>query len=115
MKIYKPYLSLSKTTESYVLDIVLSTSKEQTITSITQEEVTEGTKTFWGVIITLSTETQLANGPENPIFSTTVKVDLNKSKTYKTIRCIVHQTVESGKYKSAKDEESDVDFIDGVE
>jgi hypothetical protein len=110
---YKPYLSLSKTTKNYELDVVLSSRNDHTITNIRQEEVKKNEKAYWGVIITLTAETQIVNGPETPIFSTTAKIDLNKSETYKTIKCIVQQKVEEAECGPAEDEESDVDFDDG--
>lgn len=113
MKNYKPYLSLSKTTENYVLDVVLAASKLQTVESIVQQEVVKDGKTFWGVIITLSTKTQLANGPEVPIFSTSEDIPLEISDQYKTIKCIVRQKVEKRKMGPPADEESDIDFGDG--
>ena len=112
MKIYKPYLSLSKTAKNYELDVVLSSRNDQTIASIEQQEVKKGDKAYWGVIITFSTETQIVNGPEKPIFSTVAKIDLDKSIRYKTIKCIVRQKVEEG-CAPARDEESDIDFNDG--
>ena len=112
MKSYKPYLSLTKTIENYILDIVLSASKSQTIVSIKQQEVEKDGKKYWGVIITLSTTTQLVNGPEIPIFSTTVDVPLVTSQKYKTIKCIVEQAVSKGKMGPPTDEESDIDFGD---
>jgi hypothetical protein len=113
MKMYKPYLSLSKTTKNYELDVVLSSGKDQTITNIKQEEVKKNEKAYWGVIITLTAETQIVNGPENPIFSTTAKIGLDKSEAYKTIKCIVQQKVEEGECGPAADEETDIDFGDG--
>ena len=112
MKSYKPYLSLTKTIENYILDVVLSASKSQTIVSIKQQEVEKDGTKYWGVIITLSTTTQLANGPEVPIFSTTVDVPLVTSAKYKTIKCIVEQAVPKGKMGPPADEETDVDFGD---
>ncbi|MGQ7868534.1 hypothetical protein [Sunxiuqinia sp. sy24] len=112
MKSYKPYLSLSKTTENYVLDVVLTAAKKQTITSITQQEVNKGDKTYWGVIITVSTTTQLMNGPENPIFSTSASISLEKANEYQTIKCLVRQKMQESELGPPKDEESDIDFID---
>ena len=113
MKMYKPYLSLSKTAENYELDIVLSCRKDQTVYCIKQEEVKTGEKVYWGVIIMVSTDTQLVNGPENPVFSTTARIPHERSERYKTIKCIVHQDVEMGEYGPAKDQDSDIDFDDG--
>ena len=112
MKSYKPYLSLSKTAEDYVLDVVLTTGKTQTIASITQEEIQKGGKAYWGVIITVSTTTQLMNGPENPIFSTSASILQEKANEYQTIKCLVRQKMQEGELGPPKDEESDIDFKD---
>lgn len=113
MKKYKPYLSLGKTAQYFELDVVLSAARDQTITNIRQEEINKGGNVYWGVIITLSSETQLANGPETPIFSTTVQIDLDKPAVYKTVKCIVRQKFPEGQCAPPADEESDIDFDDG--
>ncbi len=113
MKSYKPYLSLSKASSHYELGVVLNCSQDQTIASIEQQEISTETKKYWGVVVTLSTGTQLMNGPENPIFSSTVPIALDKSKSYKTIKCVVQQKVKEGEYGPAQDEETDIDFGDG--
>ena len=112
MKSYKPYLSLSKTAENYVLDVVLSAGKLQTVESIVQQEVVKGGKAYWGVILTLSTKTQLVNGPEAPILSTSEYIPLERSNQYKTIKCIVQQKPDKGEMGPPQDEESDIDFGD---
>ncbi|WP_299577903.1 hypothetical protein [uncultured Sunxiuqinia sp.] len=115
MKSYKPYLSLSKTAEDYVLDVVLTAGKTQTISSITQQEVKKGEKAYWGVIIELSTTTQLMNGPETPIFSTSVSIPLETASKYQTIKCLGRQVVAKGLMGPPPDEETDIDFIDSSE
>ncbi len=109
MKIHKPYLSLSKTTESYLLEVVLLTTKSNCITSIVQQEVGGS----WGVIITVSDKIQIVNGPEYPVISTTVSIDLDKSETYQKIKCAVQQEVAEGEFGPAQPQESDIDFSDG--
>jgi hypothetical protein len=113
MKSYKPYLSLSKSVENYVLDVVFSASKLQTIASIQQQEIVVEGKAYWGVIITLSTTSQIVNGPDVPIFSTTADISFDKAGEYKTIKCVVRQVVPDGEVGPARDKETDVDFIDG--
>ncbi|KOH45773.1 hypothetical protein [Sunxiuqinia dokdonensis] len=113
MKSYKPYLSLSKTTKNYELGVVLSASKNQTVTSIEQEEVVKNEQAYWGVILTLSTQTQLVNGPDTPIFSSLVHIPLEKGEAYKTIKCIVRQKMEDDEMGPPPDEYTDIDFGDG--
>ncbi|MBW8323641.1 MAG: hypothetical protein K0M50_02640 [Prolixibacteraceae bacterium] len=112
MKTYKPYLSLGKSTKKYELGVIVSATKNQTITSIRQEEVKMGNDSCWGVIITLSDTTQLVNGPENPIFSTTVNVALDKSAKYKKILCCTEISVSEGKFGPAAGEDTSIDFED---
>src|SRR5665648_13207 len=98
MKTYKPYLSLSKTTKKYELGVIVTAAKDQTITSIRQGEVKSGSDSYWGVTITLSDSTQLVNGPENPIFSATVDIALDKSASYKKIICSTEISFPDGTY-----------------
>lgn len=113
MKPYKPYLSLSKNNEKYQLGVVILAVKDQTITGIRQEEVKKGNDSYWGIIITLSDVIQLVNGPENPIFSTTVAIALDKSVKYKKILCITEISVSDGKYGPSPGDNSSIDFDDG--
>lgn len=113
MKSYKPYLSLSKTTKNYELGVVLSASKNQTVTSIEQQEIVKNEQAYWGVILTLSAQTQLVNGPDTPIFSSLVRIPLEKGEDYKTIKCIARQQMEDGEMGPPLDEDSDIDFSDG--
>lgn len=113
MKNYKPYLSLSKTTNNYELGVVLSASKNQTVTSIEQQEIVKNEQTYWGVILTVSTQTQLVNGPDTPIFSSVVRIPLEKGEAYKTIKCIARQKMEDDEMGPPQDEDSDIDFGDG--
>jgi len=112
MKTYKPYLSLTKNTSKYELGVIVSAVKDQTIIGIRQEEVKNGNDSYWGVIITLSDVTQLVNGPENPIFSTTVDIALDKSARYKKILCITEISVSDGKYGPPAGEDTSIDFGD---
>ena len=112
MKTSKPYLSLSKKNEKYELSVIVNAVKDQTITSIRQEEVKSGNDKYWGVIITLSDATQLVNGPENPIFSTKVEIAIDKSVNYKKILCITEISVSGGKYGPAAGDSSSIDFSD---
>jgi len=112
MKIYKPYLRLSKNTGKYELSAIVTAVKDQTIASIRQEEVKIGSDSYWGVIITLSDAAQLVNGPENPIFSTTVNIALDKSAKYKKILCSTEIAVSDGKYGPAAGDNTTIDFND---
>lgn len=112
MKTYKPYLSLSKNSARYELGVIVTAVKDQTIMGIRQEEVRNGNDSCWGVIITLSDVTQLVNGPENPIFSTTVDIALDKSAKYKKILCSTEISVSEGKYGPAEGEDTSIDFED---
>lgn len=113
MKTYKPYLSLSKNAGSYLLEAIVTAVKDQTITSIRQEEVKSGNDKCWGVIITLSDATQLVNGPENPIFAANVEIALDKSASYKKIICRTEISVSDGRYGPAEGGSSSIDFSDG--
>ena len=113
MKTYKPYLSLTKNTSKYELGVIVTAVKDQTIIGIRQEEVKKGKDSCWGVIITLSDVTQLVNGPENPIFSTTVDIALDKSMKYKKIMCSTVISVSDGKYGPASGDDTSIDFDDG--
>jgi len=111
MKTYKPYLSLSKTNEKYELEVIVSAVKDQTIANIRQEEIKKGNDLYWGVIITLTNTTQLVNGPENPIFSATVEIALDKSD-YKKIQCRTEIANSNGSYGPAEGGSSSIDFGD---
>lgn len=115
MELHKPYLSLTKTTQGYLLEIVLQTTKNNCITRIVQQEIEQGGKKYWGVIITVSDQIQLVNGPDEPIISTSVVIDLDKSATYKTIKCVVEQKSATGTYAPAEPKDTHVDFSDGAE
>lgn len=109
MKEYKPYLFLEKINNVYELNFVLRCSKQQTIESIEQEEIEIEGKKYWGVTVTLSTNTQLVNGPESPIFSSVVEIPQDADLECNTIKCIVVQSGGSGNPAS---ESSDIDFGD---
>ena len=113
MKTYKPYLSLSKNTSKYKLGVIITAAKDQTITSIRQEPVKKGNDQYWGVIITLSDSTQLINGPENPIFSTSVDIALDKSAKYRKIQCCTEISFSDGKYGPPAESDTTIDFSDG--
>ncbi|MDO9615487.1 MAG: hypothetical protein Q7J86_13305 [Bacteroidota bacterium] len=112
MKTYKPYLSLTKNTSKYELGVIVTAVKDQTITGIRQEEVKKGKDTCWGVIITLSDTIQLVNGPENPVFSATVDIELDKSLKYKKISCSTEISVSNGKYGLPAGDDTSIDFED---
>lgn len=113
MKTYKPYLSLSKNTEKYELGVIVTTLKNQTITSIHQEEIIKDNHPYWGVILTLSEATQLINGPENPVYSATVGIALDKSATYRQILCSTRIVTSEGPYGPSDGESSSINFDDG--
>ena len=113
MKPNKPYLSLSKKTTKYELEVIVASLKDQTITGIRQEEVICGNDTCWGVVITLSDATQLVNGPENPIYSATVDIALDKSVSYKRILVSTQISLSDGKLGPAAGEDSSINFEDG--
>jgi hypothetical protein len=112
MKTYKPYLCLSKDAGTYLLGVIVTATKDQTITCIRQEEVKAGNDEYWGVIITLSDATQLVNGPENPIFSTNVEIALDKSANYKKIIYRTEISVTDGKDGPAQGGNTSIDFSD---
>jgi len=113
MKTYKPYLSLSKTAKTYELGVIVTAVKGQTIAGIRQEEVKKGNNSYWGVIITLSDATQLVNGPENPIFSATVEIALDKSTNYKRIQCCTEISLPDKRFGPSKGDDTSIDFDDG--
>lgn len=113
MKTYKPYLSLSKNTTKYDLGVIVMAIKNQTITSIHQEEIKKGDQSYWGVIITLSDVTQLVNGPENPVFSTTVDIALEKSASYQKILCCTRISSSEGKFGPSEGGDTEIGFGDG--
>lgn len=112
MKTYKPYLSLTKATGKFELCAIVTASKGQTITGIRQEEVKASGQPYWGVIITLSDSTQLVNGPENPIFSTTVNIGLDKSKSYEKILCSTEISFSDGTYGPPASDPTPINFND---
>lgn len=112
MKAYKPYLSISKSSTKYELGVVVTALKNQTITSIHHEEIKQENNTCWGVIITFSDAIQLVNGPENPIFSTTIDIALDKSASYKKIICSTWISPSGGKFGPAEGGSTSIDFDD---
>ncbi|MDP2336307.1 MAG: hypothetical protein Q8N05_07630 [Bacteroidota bacterium] len=112
MKTYKPYLSLTNNSEKYELGVIVTAVKDQTISSIRQEEVKKGNDSYWGVIITLSDATQLVNGPENPIFSANVEIALDKSTNYKKIQCRTEISLSDGRFGPAEGGNTSIDFGD---
>ncbi len=112
MKTYKPYLCLSKNAGTYLLGVIVTATKDQTIISIRQEEVKAANDQYWGVIITLSDATRLVNGPENPIFSTNVEIALDKSVNYKKIICRTEISVTESKDGPAEGGNTSIDFSD---
>ncbi|MFA5329677.1 MAG: hypothetical protein WC384_17920 [Prolixibacteraceae bacterium] len=112
MKTYKPYLSLGKNTGKYELAVIVSALTNQTISRIVQQELPDGKDSYWGVIITLSDAIQLVNGPENPIFSTTVNIELDKA-VYKKIICSTEISVSEGKFGPSAGDSTTIDFGDG--
>jgi hypothetical protein len=113
MKTYKPYLSLSKNATNYELEVIVTTLKNQTITSIHQEEIKKDDISYWGVIITISGQTQLVNAPENPVFSSTVGISLDKSESYQKILCCTQIVTPEGTFGPAEGGSTSVDFEDG--
>lgn len=112
MKTYKPYLSLSKSSTKYELGVVVTALKNQTITSIHQEEIKQEYNTCWGIIITFSDTIQLVNGPESPIFSTTIDIALDKSASYKKIICSTWISSSGGKFGPSEGGSTSIDFDD---
>lgn len=113
MKTYKPYLSLSKSSKKYELGVVVTALKNQTITSIHQEEIKKDNQSYWGIIITLSDATQLVNGPESPVFSTTIDIALDKTASYQKILCSTWISPSGGKFGPAEGGSTSIDFDDG--
>lgn len=113
MKTYKPYLSLSKNATKYELEVIVAALKNQTITGIHQEEIIKDNISYWGVIITLSDQTQLVNGPENPVFSTTVGITLDKSESYQKILCRTQIATTGGTFGPSDGGSTPIDFGDG--
>lgn len=113
MKTYKPYLSLSKKSNRYELEVIVSGLKNQTITAIQQEEIIKNNHSYWGVILTLSDATQLVNGPENPVYSTVVDIALDKSASYQKILCCTQIATSEGMYGPAEGGSTPIDFGDG--
>lgn len=113
MKTYKPYVSLSKNSTKYELGVIVAGLKNQTITSIHQEEIQKGDHSYWGVIITLSDATQLVNGPESPVFSSTVDIALEKSASYQKVLCCTRIATSEGKFGPGEGEDTEIGFGDG--
>lgn len=113
MKTNKPYLSLTKNTSKYELGVIITAVKDQTIIGIRQEEVKRGKDSYWGVIITLSDTIQLVNGPENPVFSATIDIALDKSLSYKKIICSTEISFPNSKYGPSAGDNTAIDFGDG--
>jgi len=112
MKTYKPYLALTKgSSGNYTLDVVFQSPRTQNIVSIEQQEITQSGKTYWGVVISVSSDIQLMCGPELNVLYTSVTLDASVG-SYKTIKCIVQQT-KSGEYGGDEPEETDIDVLDG--
>ncbi|RKD90984.1 hypothetical protein [Mangrovibacterium diazotrophicum] len=112
MKTYKPYLALTKgSSGNYTLDVVFQSPRTQNIVSIAQQEITQSGKTYWGVIISVSTDIQLMCGPETNVLFTSVEIESGAS-SYGTVKCVVQQTKSAG-YEGVDDEETDIDFGDG--
>ena len=112
MKTYKPYLALTKgSSGNYTLDVVFQCPRTQNIVSIEQQEITQGGKTYWGVVISVSSDIQLICGPELNVVFTSVAIESGAS-SYKTIKCIVQQT-KAGEYDGVDPEETDIDLDDG--
>ena len=112
MKTYKPYLSLAKSTGKYELNAIVTATKEQTIKGVRQEEISSSGEIYWGIIITLSDATQLVNGPENPIYSVTVDIALDKSESYKKILCSTEIVFADGSYGPPEGGTTPIDFGD---
>lgn len=113
MKIQKPYLSLTKNTKAYELGVTLTTAKDQMIIGVRQQEVTSGDQPYWGVIITVADGVPMVNGPENPIFSATVDIALDKSESYQKILCSTEIGSISGDIGVATGDSTPIDFSDG--
>lgn len=113
MKTYKPYLCLSKKSDSYELGIIVTALKNQTITSIHQEEIKKDNDAYWGVIVTLSDATQLVNGPENPVYSSNVAIALEKSASYRKILCCTQIATSEGRFGPEEGDDTTIDFGDG--
>ncbi len=112
MKKFKPYLCLSKKDDSYELSFAVCCKSDQTIESIVQHKVEYNKKDYWGVIVTLSNQTQLVNSPQNPIYSSVVKIDPKNSLDFSTIKCIVMQSSIDDLLQPTQTEASDIDFSD---
>ncbi|WP_423128552.1 hypothetical protein [Gaoshiqia sp. Z1-71] len=114
MKIFKPYLSLGKNTENYLLEVVFSTLRTKNIESIEQKEIVREEKTYWGVVVTLSSKIQAVNAPEPLILAASVNIDLTIPQKYRTIKCVIQQADETEELlkTSSVREETDIDFED---
>lgn len=116
MKTYKPYLSLTKgSSGDYTLDAVFLSPKSQNIISIEQKELTQSGKTYWGVVISVSSDIQIICGPESNVLFTTVPVAGHIASTYKTTKCRVQviQSLTGTSLGDAEADDTDVDFDDG--
>lgn len=113
MKTYKPYLSLSKKSTKYELEVIVSALKNQTITGIQQSEIKKDNQLYWGVILTLSDTTQLVNGPDSPIFSVLIDIVADKSERYGKILCCTQIASSEGKFGPSAGGNTSIDFEDG--
>lgn len=112
MKTYKPYLALTKgSSGNHTLDAVFQCPRTQNIVSIEQKEITQNEKTYWGVIISVSSNIQLMCGPEMNVLFTSVELNPSVSN-YKTIKCVVQQAPQ-GTLAGVEPEETDIDVLDG--
>ena len=118
MKTYKPYLSLSKgSSGDFKLDVVFQSPKSQNIVSIEQQEITQSGKTYWGVIISVSSDIQVICGPESNVLFASVSIASDTASSYQTIKCIVQVTssLNEGQVGNPVGDETDIDFTDGNE
>lgn len=116
MKTYKPYLALTKRATDYLLEVVFQTTKDQNIVGVSQEEISKNGKTYWGVVIRLSSDIQLMCGPEENVISASVSIADVVAQQYKTIKCIVTSVrpiKDDLDFGGVKEEETDIDVTDG--
>ncbi|MFV0376158.1 MAG: hypothetical protein ACK5JD_02520 [Mangrovibacterium sp.] len=114
MKTYKPYLSLGKgSAGDYTLDVVFQSPKSQNIVGIEQKEIIKNGKSYWGVIISVSSDIQIICGPESNVLFASITIAGNLASTYKTIKCLVRVTKPLATGLDDPDEdETDIDFGD---
>lgn len=113
MKAYKPYVNLTQEEEQFKLGVVFAATKDQTIASIRQEQVMKDDKPCWGVIISISSATQIVNGPDIPVFSTDIDIALDKSLDYSKIVCFTEIITPDGRFGPQQGESTSIDFGDG--